>query len=189
MAQLLPESWRRALARLRQDIHRSFERWFARRKEEENGSQGRLALSRRDSVEELRTDINDILDLWSSPWRALEEIFPSSPAGDGEPVIDVEEADDEVIVTAELPGLDKKDFTVEVVGDRLVLRGERKHETEERKDNYYYSERSYGAFARIIGLPAEVDASKAAAKYKNGLLRISLPKTARAKAKRIPVAA
>jgi HSP20 family protein len=71
----------------------------------------------------------------------------------------------------------------------LVLRGERRRETEERKDSYFYSERSYGAFARIIGLPAEVDASKAVATYKDGLLRISLPKTARAKAKRIAVAA
>ncbi|HEV8711638.1 MAG TPA: Hsp20/alpha crystallin family protein, partial [Candidatus Binatia bacterium] len=62
-----------------------------------------------------------------------------------------------------------------------------RQETEERRRGYYYTERSYGSFARVIALPAEVDAAKAVAKYKNGLLRITLPKTARAKAKRYTV--
>jgi HSP20 family protein len=187
MAKLLPQSWRQALMRLREDIQRVFDR--RRRDNGQNGSQGRLPARQSESIDELHADIDNVLDLWSSPWRALEEIWPPAPEIDREPVVDVEETDDQVIVTAELPGLDKKDFTVEVVGDRLVLRGERRRETEERKDSYFYSERSYGAFARIIGLPAEVDASKAVATYKDGLLRISLPKTARAKAKRIAVAA
>jgi HSP20 family protein len=102
-------------------------------------------------------------------------------------MIDLEETEDEVIVQAELPGLNKDDFTVEVSGNRLVLRGEKRHETEEQRQGYYYAEHSYGTFARVIALPCEVDAGKAVATYRNGLLRITLPKTAQAKAKRLSV--
>jgi HSP20 family protein len=140
-------------------------------------------------VEQLRADINNILDFWAAPPRVLEAMWSAAPASDGNPSIDMEETDEEIIVTAEVPGLDKDQITVEVVGDRLMLRGERRRETEERKGGYFYSERSYGAFTRIIALPREVDAAKASGKYKDGLLRITLPKTARSKAKRIAVAA
>jgi HSP20 family protein len=102
-------------------------------------------------------------------------------------MIDQEETDNEVIVQAELPGLEKDDFTIEVTGNRLVLRGEKRHETKEQRHGYSYAERSYGAFARVIALPCEVNAGKATATYKNGLLRITLPKTAQAKANRITV--
>jgi HSP20 family protein len=107
----------------------------------------------------------------------------------GGPTIDLEETDNEVIVWAELPGLDKDDFTAEVMGNRLVLRGAKRHETEERRQGYYYAERSYGAFARAIALPCVVDVGKATATHKNGLLRITLPKTAQAKANRVTVQA
>lgn len=191
MTQLLPESWRQALTRLREDIHRAFERWFARRPIEErrNGAVGWTPVPRSASIEQLRADVNNILDFWSSPSPALEAIWRAAPLGDEKPSIDIEETDEEIIVTAELPGLDKDKVSVEVVGDRLALRGERKRETEERKDGYHYSERSYGAFTRTVALPSEVDAAKANGKYKDGLLRITLPKTARSKAKRIAVAA
>ena len=139
---------------------------------------------------QLRADVVTIF--WisgSSPSPALEAIWRAAALGDEEPSIDIEETNEEIIVLPKLPGLDKDKVLVEVVGDRLVLRGERKRETEERKDGYYYSERSYGAFTRIVALPSEVDAAKASGKYKDGLLRITLPKTARSKAKRIAVAA
>jgi HSP20 family protein len=191
MTQLLPEGWRQALARLRDDIHRAFDRWFARRStgQRRNGSKGLSPMPRSAPVEQLRADINNILDFWAAPPRVLEAMWSAAPASDGNPSIDMEETDEEIIVTAEVPGLDKDQITVEVVGDRLMLRGERRRETEERKGGYYYSERSYGAFTRIIALPREVDAAKASGKYKDGLLRITLPKTARSKAKRIAVAA
>jgi HSP20 family protein len=141
------------------------------------------------SDQQFGTELDNVLDLWSPWWRSLwgEDLRVPSLVSDGGPKIDVEETDDEVIVVAELPGLDKEHFTVEVRGNRLILRGEQRQETEERRRGYYYTERSYGSFARVIALPAEVDAAKAVAKYKNGLLRITLPKTARAKAKRYTV--
>src|SRR6185369_17007325 len=116
------------------------------------------------------------LDLWLPGWRerALDEelALPLLVRG-GRPRIEMEETDDEISVTAELPGLDKENFTVEIVGNRLVLRGEKRHETEEHRRGYYYAAHSYGTFTRVLALPCEVDAAKAIAVYKNGLLRLT----------------
>ncbi|RMD61580.1 Hsp20/alpha crystallin family protein, partial [Candidatus Parcubacteria bacterium] len=71
--------------------------------------------------------------------------------------------------------------------DYLTLRGEKKRATETTGRDYYYAERSYGAFVRTIPLPCDVNVDKAVAKYKNGVLRVTLPKTEEAKAKRIRV--
>ena len=192
MAQWLPQSWQQALTRLRDDIHRALDRWLPRRRADQREKEAERWLPARwsASVEQLGTDIHKVLDSWWPRWRgreADEEMWSPSLVSGGGPRIDLEETDDEVIVLAELPGLDKNDFTVEVTGDRLVLRGEKRQETEEQRQGYYYAERSYGTFARALTLPCEVDAGKATAKYKNGLLRITLPKTAQAKAKRITV--
>jgi HSP20 family protein len=178
MAEWLPESWRQALARLREDVHRAVERWSARRNG--NGEREPAApLSLRES------DFPGAPGLESSPFP---DFWPPAAANRG-PVVDVQERDDAVIVLAELPGLSKNDFKVEIAGDRLILRGEKKQEREEQGNGYRYVERSVGAFCRVIGLPSEVDPAKAVAKYKNGLLRITLPKTARANARRIEVRA
>jgi HSP20 family protein len=103
------------------------------------------------------------------------------------PGLDVAETDDKVVVTAELPGLDQEDIAVDVSGDRLVIRGEKKAAMEKKGREYYYAEQSYGAFARTVVLPCEVDADKALAKYKNGVLRLSLPKTEQARTRRVQV--
>jgi HSP20 family protein len=92
-------------------------------------------------------------------------------------------------MTAELPGLEKNDFTIIVEGKRLVLRGEKKMFHEDRGSHNCFSECSYGSFARAIKLPCKVDAEKAKAKYKHGVLRIELPKTSAAKGARIRVRA
>ena len=105
----------------------------------------------------------------------------------GGPPIDVEEKDDEIIIQAEIPGLDKDDFKVEIADDRLILRGQKKLENEERGRGYYYAERRFGAFTRMITLPSEVDVKKVSAKYKNGLLRVVLQKTRNENARRIEV--
>ena len=191
MAQWLPENWRPALTRLRDDIHRALDRWLPRRRAEERETEQRwLPVRRSTAVEQLGSDLHTGLDLWWPRWRGQEEDeqrWLPSLVSSGGPMIDLEEADNEVIVQAELPGLDKDDFTIEVTGNRLVLRGEKRQETKEQRQGYYYAERSYGAFARAIALPCEVDAGKATATYKNGLLRLTLPKTAQAKANRITV--
>lgn len=103
------------------------------------------------------------------------------------PAVDIEDHDTEVVVSAELPGLDRKDFDVEIEADRLILRGEKKASKKKREGNCYYSETSYGSFHRVIPLPAEVDRDKADATYKHGVLTVTLPKTEEAKGHRIAV--
>lgn len=112
---------------------------------------------------------------------------PATLMADGMPAVDMEEDDSEIRVTAEMPGLEKEDFKVEVLGDRLVIRGEKKAEREKREAGYFYSERSYGSFSRSLQLPAEVEVEKAKAEYKNGVLKLRLPKSETAKAKQIKV--
>ncbi len=147
----------------------------------------------------LKTGLDDLRDrtmrLFGSwlPGRALrrddetDAYLPSFWAGLGGPAVDIEDRENEVVVTAELPGLDSKDFSVEVEADRLILRGEKKAETEKREKTYYYRESSYGSFHRAVPLPAEVNREDAKAQYKNGVLTVTLPKTEEAKARRITV--
>lgn len=105
------------------------------------------------------------------------------------PTLDVSENDKEVIVTAELAGLDEKDIQIRLNGDMLTISGEKKSEHEEKDAQHYMMERSYGQFSRTIQLPAEVDDSKAEAVFKKGVLKIKLPKTPaeQSKTKRIEV--
>ena len=92
------------------------------------------------------------------------------------PDIDVSESEKEVRVIAELPGLDEKDVEVTLADNILTLKGEKKEEQEEEKNGYHHSERSYGLFERSVRLPEGADTEKAEAKFKNGILRVSIPK-------------
>jgi len=104
---------------------------------------------------------------------------------------EVSETDDEIRVKAELPGMDEKDIAVELEENMLVIRGERKAEKETKNRNYHVSEMSYGGYHRSIPLPARIDRDKAKAKFKRGVLTLTLPKTekARAERRRIPISA
>lgn len=93
------------------------------------------------------------------------------------PSVDVSDRDKEILVTAELPGLDEKDIDVTVDDNALTIRGEKKEENREERDNYYHVERSYGSFHRTIPLPATVDRDKVKASFKKGVLKITLPKS------------
>ena len=92
------------------------------------------------------------------------------------PRVDVSETDTEVKVSAELPGMDEKDISVELQDDVLTLRGEKKTEQEEKGKNWSRREQSWGSFHRAIELPAGVDAGKATAKFKKGVLTFTAPK-------------
>jgi HSP20 family protein len=117
--------------------------------------------------------------------------WPSFAAtnGDGSwmPAIDIKDDDKHVSVTAELPGVTRDDVKIEVSGNRLTLRGEKKEEKTEKKDNWWHREASYGSFMRQVTLPVEVDAEHAEAKMDNGVLRVRLPKLVAAKTKAIKV--
>ncbi len=140
---------------------------------------------RRGEFSGFRTEIDRLFDRFSEGWpfrSATEEGFWA-------PSLDLSETAKEVIVKAELPGMDPKDIDVSVHGDVLSLRGERKKEEGERGENFHRIERSYGSFARSITLPSEVDAAKVNATYKDGVLKITLPKTKAAARKKIEVKA
>ncbi|MBN1381851.1 MAG: Hsp20/alpha crystallin family protein [Deltaproteobacteria bacterium] len=105
------------------------------------------------------------------------------------PSVDIKENDKEVLIKAELPGMDEKDIDVNLFEDRLTIKGEKKEEKEDKGSDYYHMESSYGSFNRIIPLPEKVDTKKVEANFKNGVLSIKLPKTeeAKAKGKKIPI--
>ena len=105
-----------------------------------------------------------------------------------EPAAEVAESDGEVTVKMEVPGVEKDQLQLTVADDRLTVRGEMRKESEEKRKNYYRQEIRYGAFQRSVPLPMEVDAAKANAKLKNGMLEITLPKTKQPKAQEIKVA-
>lgn len=115
--------------------------------------------------------------------------FPVPAEADLAIKLDVKEADKAFTVTAEIPGVKKEDIAVEVDGDTVSIRAEAKQEKEEKKDEkVVYSERSYGMVSRSFSLPVEVDDQAVKAEYKDGLLRLTLPKKANgAGARRISV--
>ena len=93
------------------------------------------------------------------------------------PQVDVADTDKEIKVSVELPGLDDKDVEVSLTRETLTIKGEKREEKEEKGKDYYRSERSFGSFTRTIPLPFEIDAEKAAASFKKGVLTVNLPKT------------
>ncbi len=95
--------------------------------------------------------------------------------------IDLSETDDALEVKADLPGMQEEDIDVTLRNGSLVISGEREHESEEKKKNYYRAERAYGAFTRSVKLPCEVDEERIDAKFKKGVLTIHLPKSPAAK--------
>jgi HSP20 family protein len=109
------------------------------------------------------------------------------------PSVDVAETDKEIEITAELPGLERKDVEISLEDDVLTIRGEKKTESvqDNKKDgdnkNYHLNERSYGVFYRVLQLPPGIDPSSVKATMSNGVLKITIPKPARTQAKKIEV--
>ena len=103
------------------------------------------------------------------------------------PKVDVYEEDDHIVLKAELPGVDKKDIDVNVSNGVLTVKGERSIDNEVKEKNYFRKERSFGRFERSFTLPGEVDPEKIEADYKDGILKVSVPKPEDARPKQITV--
>jgi len=141
-------------------------------------------------VDRLFEDFGD--DFWRRPFRSLAGLekdwakkFVSAPA------VDVSETEKAYEITAELPGIDQKNVEVNLANGGITIKGEKKEESEEKKKDYYVTERRYGSFERYFDLPDGVDADKIEATFKNGVLKVTLPKTAEAQkpAKKVEVKA
>ena len=132
-----------------------------------------------------RDEMDRLFENFFSPWglrrrRVSGEVVWA-------PEVDVYEDENNVIVEAEIPGLKAEELDISVTGNTITLRGEKKGEKEKKAKNYHLLERTYGSFERVIELPTEVEAPKAKAKLKNGVLEVVLPKVAEAKPKQIKV--
>jgi HSP20 family protein len=128
--------------------------------------------------------------------RIFDEAFSGQPRGNDEdwglggqwaPSVDIFENDGNLVLKAELPGIDPKDVDVRVENNVLTLRGERKFESEVKREKYHRVERAYGTFSRSFTLPNVVDTEKIKAEYKDGVLQVTLPQREEAKPKQIQV--
>ena len=103
------------------------------------------------------------------------------------PPVDIYENDQNIVLKAELPGVDPKDVDIRVEDGTLYLKGERKFEKETKEENYHHVERSYGTFVRTFQLPRSVNTDNVVAEYKDGVLTLTLPKREEAKSKTIKI--
>jgi len=103
------------------------------------------------------------------------------------PKVDVIDRDNEVVVRAEVPGVDKKDIDVSVTDNTVIIKGTTSHEEKEEKGDYYRSEISRGSFSRTVGLPGDVDSAAAKASFKDGVLELVMPKVEKSKRRNIKV--
>jgi HSP20 family protein len=134
----------------------------------------------------LRNEMDRLFDtFFREPFGAMDWPFGSS--GKWSPPLDMAESDTEYTVRAELPGIEPKELEVSVVGNELVLSGEKKETTEHNGKNYHHTETRYGSFRRTVPLPEGVDTENVDAQYANGVLTLHLKKTAPVTQKRIEV--
>lgn len=128
----------------------------------------------------MRDDVDRLFDVFfGTQPQTIDDLW--------RPSIDIEESNGNLMVKAEIPGMKKENIKVSVKEDMLTISGERKQENETRDKTYHRIERSYGQFRRMIRLPAEVDADKVKASYKDGVLSVTLPKPESMKPKHIDV--
>jgi HSP20 family protein len=114
-----------------------------------------------------------LFDEW---WRGFGlEPFEGSWASFS-PSVDVVETEDTITIQAELPGIEEKDFEVTLSGHMLTIKGEKREEKQERGQNTYWSERSFGSFQRVLSLPETANVDQANAEFKKGVLTITFPK-------------
>jgi HSP20 family protein len=114
---------------------------------------------------------------------------PTTAGTAATPRVDVSETEGEIKIEAEMPGVDEKDVEIVLSDGRLTIKGEKKQEKEEKKKDYHLVERSYGSFARSIGLPFDVDPDQVKASFAKGVLTVTVPKPpeVKAKEKKIPI--
>lgn len=143
----------------------------------------------------LQDRIDRMFDDFSTGFRMPSMFGDRMPSmfGDGDfavmPSLDMHESDNQVMLSAELPGVDEKDIDISVADDMLTISGEKKSAFERKEGDRYRSERSYGRFSRSVSLPFKIDADKVEAKFDKGVLKLTIPKPAEAQQqmRKIPI--
>ena len=145
-----------------------------------------MAIVRYDPFRDLRSLQDEVNRLFSTN---LSRVFGDEGIARGAwtPNVDIFENKDELVLEAELPGMNREDFELTIENNVLTLRGERRFEKRDEGDNYHRVERAYGQFTRSFTLPQTVSPENATAEYKNGVLRVTLQKREEVKARRIQI--
>ena len=123
----------------------------------------------------------------NDPFFRVGQLADEDSLGTWNPAVDLYEKDDHYVIKAELPGIEKSDIKIDLKDRVLTLSGERTYEDEVKEESYYRKERSFGQFQRAFRLPAEVDSDKIRADFKDGLLRIEVPKPEKTKSKEVTI--
>ena len=145
-----------------------------------------MSIVRYDPFRDLRTLQEEVNRLFTgNVARAFDD--EGIARGSWSPNVDIYENKDQIVLEAELPGMNRDDFDVSVENNIITLRGERHFEKKEDSDNYHRVERAYGSFTRSFTLPNTVSAEGASADYSNGVLRVTVPKREETKARRIEI--
>jgi len=145
-----------------------------------------MSINRYDPFRDLRSLQDEVNRLFSTNFsRSFGD--EGMARGAWTPNVDIFENKDEIVLEAELPGMNREDFELTIENNVLTLRGERRFEKRDEADNYHRVERAYGAFTRSFTLPQTVSGENASAEYKNGVLRVVLHKREEVKARRIEV--
>jgi HSP20 family protein len=130
-------------------------------------------------------------------WTDIDRLFSSFVQGPGLPgwqpdgtvglPMEVYEEENKLKVVADLPGVEENDVTVELAGNVLTIKGEKRTDQERSQEGYHLAERRYGTFSRSLQLPYEIEADKVQASFRNGVLTVTMPKPAEQQAKRIEI--
>jgi HSP20 family protein len=138
------------------------------------------------SVQSLRHEIDEVFEQFSRGLPHLWRIGERTPFGRfnalfGAPAVDLVEKDNAYEIMAELPGLGASDVQINISGNMLTLKGEKKEEREEKNRNYHLCERRFGSFQRAFQLPEGADKDRIEARFEKGVLSVMVPKTAKAR--------
>lgn len=145
-----------------------------------------------DSWQHLRREIDRVFDRFSDgfesfslqPFSGMQRLWNPGVTGLAQLAIDISEAPDAFTINAELPGVAEKDIEVTADENTLTIRGEKRQAVDEKKGDHHVSERSFGAFQRVFTLPRGTDTAGIQARFHNGVLTLTVPKTAAARAAR-----
>jgi HSP20 family protein len=146
-----------------------------------------MSIVRYDPFRDLRSLQDEVNRLFSTNVSRAFGDDEGIARGAWNPTVDIYENKDQIVIEAELPGMNREDFDLSFENNIITLRGERRFEKKDESDNYHRVERSYGSFTRSFTLPPTVSGEGISAEYRNGVLRVTLPKREEVKARRIEI--